>query len=402
MKRLKYYLEKIFIASKKGVLLEKLYLFIGNKYMQYFFAPIQYLRNKKNINKLKIDDEIGFKDHLNDVDFLSIKDEDIYRIIQSYNLAKRNYINAPSQLEVRGLWDEWISVNFCELIAALNEKDVNKLRYLFNNIMRMQFTVGLGPYDEWNRSKRLFGKEYIKYVWFDYYNKLKKLDPNLEPKFPLVGNPSGLFYNKTVIPYEALRHAYRAKEISDILSDCSEKDIVEIGGGYGGLAFQLASSMPTGNFRFRLYDIPEVAAISSAFLLTSLSNCNVSLYGEDVDLNNEAPQICIYPHFAICDIKDNSIDLFYNSCSFSEMDGASANYYLKVIERASRNYFMHDNHDTKFSFIESNGKVSENIIGSELIPDINKFRLVYKKTRTHGLPEDKSFVHHEFLYKKFA
>ena len=93
-------------------------------------------------------------------------------------------------------------------------------------------------------------------------------------------------------------------------------------------------------------------------------------------------------------------DLFYNSCSFSEMDGRSSKNYLTVIEKSCRKYFMHDNHDVKFIFNEENGTNSENIIGSNLVPDTGTFKQIYKKPRTHGLPEDRAFLHHEYLYEK--
>tara|TARA_B100000073_G_C23350836_1_gene418804 strand:- start:348 stop:539 length:192 start_codon:yes stop_codon:yes gene_type:complete len=61
---------------------------------------------------------------------------------------------------------------------------------------------------------------------------------------------------------------------------------------------------------------------------------------------------------------------------------------------------MHDNHDENFSFLNKDGTISRNIIGSELIPDMSKFKLIYKKPRVHGLPEDAFISHYEFLYKR--
>ena len=401
MNRLKYFIKKIVVAHRKNVLGKKLRLFIANKIQQYIVIPfIYFFKIKGKLNKLGLDDRSGFKDHRGEVDFKSISDRNILRIIKAYKLAKEHQKNVTSELEIKGLWGEWILINYSDLIGALDRENIDQLRHIFDDIMRNPCAVGLGSFDEWNRSKRLFGKSYIKYVWYDYFTKLSKINPEYKITFPLVGNPSGLSLTNIVVPYESLRHSYRAEEIKNCLLDCDPKIIVEIGGGYGGLAFQLDTILGDANFHYSFYDIPEVAALASSFLLTSLSEDKIRLYGEEPSSLNVNSQVCVYPHFAIADLEAQSVDLFYNSCSFSEMDGQSAKYYLKVIQKAGRKYFMHDNHDTKFRFKEADGLYSENVIGSDLIPNTNSFKLIYKKPRTHGLPEDRSFVHHEYLYEK--
>jgi hypothetical protein len=169
------------------------------------------------------------------------------------------------------------------------------------------------------------------------------------------------------------------------------------------LGFQLISKLDKNeNNKFILFDIPEVVAISSAFLITSLPNKKINLYGEGpISSTIKDFEIGIFPHFTIDNLENDSIDLFYNSCSFSEMDSASSRKYLSIIERCCRKYFMHDNHENDLSFRQIDGSLSKNIIGSKLVPDLNNFKLIYKKIRTHGLPEDKSFVSYEYLYEKF-
>jgi hypothetical protein len=61
---------------------------------------------------------------------------------------------------------------------------------------------------------------------------------------------------------------------------------------------------------------------------------------------------------------------------------------------------MHDNHETTFIFRQYDGSSSENIIGSKLMPNPDYFKRIYKKIRTHGLPEDGSFKHFEYLYER--
>ena len=400
MKRIKYLVQKIKNAWSSGTLKEKGILFSENQAKRYVFIPLKsFFRSTKNL-QLNLTD--GFIDHRSSQGFFEIQPDQIARIIKAYKLAKSHQKNASPEFEVKGLWDEWVSVNYKELIHGLENQNIESLGKLFNNIIREQCTIGLGGYDEWLRYNSLFGKSYIKEVWIDYYQKLVDLQGDQEIIFPKAGNPCGIIYKKEVVPIESLRHAYRAEEIKNCLSDLDEKIIVEIGGGYGGLGFQLVSKLKDSkNAKFILFDIPEVVAISSAFLITSLPHKKIRLYGEgSISSIVGEYEVGIFPHFTIDDLDNNSVDLFYNSCSFSEMDGVSSKKYLSVIERCCRRYFMHDNHETEFSFRQSNGAFSKNIIGSKLVPNQNLFKLVYKKPRTHGLPEDSSFKSFEYLYER--
>jgi hypothetical protein len=137
-------------------------------------------------------------------------------------------------------------------------------------------------------------------------------------------------------------------------------------------------------------------------LLSAFPDKRIRLYGEGpVSANpSEKYDLAVFPHFAIEQLSELSIDLFYNSNSFSEMDGASSRGYLSIIERDCRKYFMHDNHDTTFIYKYPDGSASTNVIGSDLIPSLALFKRVFKKPRVHGLPEDRLVEQFEYLYEK--
>ena len=155
--------------------------------------------------------------------------------------------------------------------------------------------------------------------------------------------------------------------------------------------------------KYLIFDIPEVASISSFFLLSAFPDKHIRLYGEGAisPCASDEYDLAIFPHFAINQLPDLSVDLFYNSCSFSEMDRTSSREYLSIIERACRRYFMHDNHDTVFEFKYPDGSSSVNEIGSRLIPNTVTFKRVFKKPCVHGLPEDRGIVQYEYLYEKY-
>jgi len=397
--RLKYIGEKIKNSLKSGTFREKGLRFLDNQVKRYISVPIRLCFDSNKGSHKNVAD--GFKDHRSSQEFMGISEVQVARIISAYKMAKRDQINVLPGYEIAGLWDEWVALNFREVISGLEEENVARLTELFNNIIREQCTLGLGGYDEYFRYNSFLGKSYIKLVWNEYYRKLVDLQGQKEIIFPMVGNPCGMFYDGKVIPIESLRHAYRAEEIAACLSDVDNKVVVEIGGGYGGLGFQLGSKMKDSNMKFILFDIPEVVAISSAFLITALPDKVFRFYGEGaISADDKDFDFGIFPHFSIENLENDSIDLFYNSCSFSEMDGGSSRKYMAVIERCCRKYFMHDNHETRFTFLQTDGTYSTNLVGSELIPSSVSFKQLYKKPRTHGLPEDSSFKHFEYLYER--
>ena len=400
MMQIGYFYKKVMKAWSTGTLWDKSSRFLVTMVWRPFEVLTGYRRLSKADRNLNITD--GFADHHQEKDHHRSNPEHLRRIIAAYKASKQAQGQATLPFEIRGLWAEWISVNYKRLITALEAEDLTGLSRLLENLFREQFTIGTGGYDNYLRYRSPLGSLYIKYVWSRYRDKLLSLD--FDPQkidFPNVGNQTGILLDGKVISIETLRHAYHAVEMSELLRDVPKAIIVEIGGGLGGQAYQ-AVQMSKQVSKYLVFDIPEVAAISSFFFLSAFPNRRVRLFGEgSVSIDScEEYDVAVFPHFAITQLPNSSVDLFYNSCSFSEMDRVSSIEYLSIIERACRKYFMHDNHDAVFEFRNPDSSTSLNVIGSKLIPNPSLFKRIYKKPRVHGLPEDRSFVHFEYLYEK--
>ena len=400
MKRISYYYSKIKSAWLSGNLWEKSRRFLTTMIRRPFEVLIGYMRLSKADRCLNI--KSGFANHRQEKYHQRSNPEHLRRIVSAYKAAKHAQGQAALPFEIRGLWDEWISINYKKLITALENENLDELSCIFENIFREKCTIGIGGYENYHRYRTPLGGFYIKYVWSKYRDLLCAIDFDIEKiDFPYVGNPTGVLINGKVISHTTLRHAYHAIEMNMLLCDNPKANIVEIGGGWGGQAHQTLS-MNEQISKYTLFDIPEVAAISSYFLLSSFPNKKVRLFGEGLIStdSHEEYDIAVFPHFSINQLADLSVDLFYNSCSFSEMDGESSKEYLSIIQRAGCKYFMHDNHDTIFEYKNPDGSISSNVIGSKLIPDPAFFKRVFKKPRVHGLPEDRSFIHFEYLYER--
>ena len=400
MKRINHYYLKIRSAWKSGNLLERAKRYLMMITLSFFEVLIGYLRLSKADRRLNI--KSGFSDHLQNKYHHQSNPEDLRRIISAYKLSKNLQSHAALPFEIRGLWVEWIDINYKKLIVALENENLDDLSRIFENIYREQCSTGTGGFDDYLRYKSFFGKFHIKYVWCKFRDLLCSIGFDIKQiDFPYIGNPTGALYNGNVISHATLRHAYHGFKMSKLLSDINKANIVEIGGGLGGQAHQ-SLLMNKQISKYIVFDIPEVAAISSYFLLSAFPDKKVRLFGEGLVStgNSEAYDLAIFPHFSISQLSNLSVDLFYNSCSFSEMDGASSSEYLSIIERVCRNYFMHDNHDYVYKFKNPDNSVSENIIGSKLIPDPLLYKKIFKEPRAHMLPEDKINKHFIYLYQR--
>lgn len=406
--RFNYYLTKLQRAWADGTFKERVSRKIITGTTTKVGAMTNYVALKSDDKRLELD--AGFADHRSAVKTdAEVEREIIERIFNAYKSAKEDWKNAPAQYQIRGLWAEWIEVNYGKLLAAVNERNHAAASDILQNFAREEFAIGTGSsYDDFVHYKTsLVGKAYVKTVWCDYRDKLVDAGFDLTKiTHPLVGNPAGVRLDGgAIIPVETLRHAYNAFAINNLLGNIKNPVIVEIGGGFGGQAYQTIYQARESNNTVGKYfdfDIPEVQIVVSYFLLKALPNLTIRLYGEGAMTadENELFDIGIFPHFTIDGLNDLAADLVFNSNSFAEMDETASKHYLRVINRISRRYFMHINHEVRLTFAYPDGSQSLNALGSELVPDADKFKRLYKRPRLFGRPEDKPFKSFAYLYER--
>jgi len=406
--RFKYYLTKLNRAWADGTFSERINRKIVTGTKTKIGTTVSYLMLPAADKKLSVSE--GFADRRPANTTAQETDRVIFdRIINAYQLAKTDQAKAASHFAVRGLWAEWIEVNYSSLIEGINRRDYAQLNSLLSNFAREQFAMGTGSsYDDFAQYKTsLLGRFYIKSVWCEYRDKLLDIDADLSQiSHPPIGNPAGISVNGQVMPSETLRHAYNAHSIAGLLQNVSQPTIMEIGGGFGGQAYQTVSRMrqignPAG--KYLDFDIPEVLFVCGYFLLKAFPEARIRLYGEGAVSARETEEfdIGLFPHFMMDGVQDLSVDLVFNSHSFSEMDGDTSGHYLSIVNRVCRRYFLHINHDIRLTFKYPDGSTSRNNLGSEMLPDERYFKRIYKRPRVYGKPEDKPFKSFAYLYERF-
>ena len=231
-------------------------------------------------------------------------------LFKNYEMQMKDY----ESLNKSKIWSQVISNSF---------KDINsdKLKNFFSN----DLSNGID-------NSRLFQKKIVKEYFLNLCNKYKK--SNILKLFVDENNNIGNSQN---------HYSYQGKIVthnSIILIDfyleiekyfLNKKNIIlEIGGGYGGLARIISSNK---NCTYVLIDLPEINLISSYYLKSHFPNKKFLFYeryktNKEVKIKNY--DFVILPPWSL----DRNIpfDFCINTKSMMEMDAASINKYFKYIQ----------------------------------------------------------------------
>ena len=154
------------------------------------------------------------------------------------------------------------------------------------------------------------------------------------------GNPFGLLLeDDTIVQLDAPRHFYYAQMIDKILSRTNKKSIIEIGGGFGGLAriFRTLNKENT----YYIIDLIETGILAYYFLKKSNVPVEiVTIY----PLDAKPGVVYIIPTNIYKDIKYSDIGLVVNFNSFSEMAIPVVDEYFEFIQKKIEpDFILHQN-----------------------------------------------------------
>src|SRR5439155_20051457 len=161
--------------------------------------------------------------------------------------------------------------------------------------------------------------------------------------FPDVCNAWGLESNGVLTPRTSWRHLHSAHAMLNETGSAACPRIVEVGGGFGGVAYWAHRLRPR-TLSYAIYDFPIVNAIAGYFLLRALPETAIVLNGEPP--NPAVAQISVFPAWRICDEPDLGADLAFNQDSLPEMPRLVALRYLGIFDRIARLGFYSENHES--------------------------------------------------------
>jgi hypothetical protein len=273
----------------------------------------------------------------------------LQRICSAFALATNKEAMVNSVYAPTAWWEDMRRHSLAPVRRALAMRDIGALQSMYRNFFRDSCSNGLvgAPY---KMSKESLGQEVDEsYLQYFLSNALYRIDHwkaqtgnrfNLNDLLgPEIGNPFGVSIDGTLVRTGTEAHHYSAQRIIEILPPRSAT-VVEIGGGFGGMAHYLLRDRP--GTMYVNFDVPESIALASYYLLKSFPDREFLLYGErplSTDSLLRFP-IVLMPSFELANMPTESADLTFSAHTMSSLTRAAATEYLHQVNRMTRKYLL--------------------------------------------------------------
>jgi hypothetical protein len=332
----------------------------------------------------------------------TVADEVLVRIINAYQKAVAGKVEKVDIFSVTNEWKYIYQLYMHDIMQILQSGDIDGLRKMYSNFMREKCSTGLHglAIDMHNNffAKQVPSGMHTKMYMndcnyrFDLWRSSFGINKDVKSLYmPEFGNSYGYYKQNNYIRTGAEYLHYYASSVKNLLNnnDGSRKVVMEIGGGYGGLAYFLNKNIP--NLTYVDFDLPENMALTSYYLMCSFPDKKIMLYGEDTLDNLGNYDIAVLPNFCFDRMQKNSADLIFNSYSLAEMAPATIQYYVSKIKDISKKYIFHVNHTNR----------STSINADNFGFDTNsEFSLIYRAKAMWNMYRNYRCDEYEYLYKK--
>lgn len=319
---------------------------------------------------------------------------EIEKIAHHYRQWKLAQADADNAYQVSREWLPIYEKYMGEVMQALQNNQVEKLKTMYEGFFRHPLSTGLHGlhFDmvvtymnpDVTASPEAI-KKYLEACAFNARNFLLSCPGTNISKLvrPAVGNPYSYTMEGHVIFPGADYHYTFSEKISILLRNNISPTIMELGGGFGGMAYYWLRDIP--NLKYICVDLPENSALQAHFLKSHFPDKKIRLFGKDFQKNDF--DTLIIPNYAIETLSENSINLSFNSYSLAEMSLETIEKYVKIISRITINYIYHLNH------------VHWEVSADNFKFDLEKFQLLFRNPTNWGKdPRKYQLNHHEFLY----
>ncbi len=267
------------------------------------------------------------------------------RISRSYSLT-REVKDIPAPYVLGGMWKKIVEKNYSSLDEAVATNNLDSLNQLLSNFFRNDAGDGLvfnkyskvAGYDLYKKKKYTADLLRRKNLVLDYHDYSEKLYA------PTLGNMFGLRDEQGIFCNSSLRHYHYSQKVHELVKDIPEPVVAEIGGGYGGFAYYLLRDRP--DITYINFDIPQTLLTCSFYLMSLFPERTMNLFDESTNMDEitiRKGELILYPNFMLPFLPSDSVDLFINTGSLSEMDRGTVSEYLERIQNSVRKYFLTEN-----------------------------------------------------------
>ena len=162
---------------------------------------------------------------------------------------------------------------------------------------------------------------------------------------PRIGNPWGYNFAGMVLYEPVFEYHFQAQYFRRLLSETETPVVLEIGGGFGGLAFHLLRC--GGPIKYIGLDLPENISIQTYYLTCAFPCARILTYSKNFSRLDHTTisnyDIILLPNFVLPDIESSTADIIINIRSLSEMASETIAEYIHQIDRIGRLFFFHEN-----------------------------------------------------------
>ncbi len=354
------------------------------------------------INQMYIDISVAFQDRshlqINTCSYLE-------RIASAYKCATDVDCYIDPNYRVSREWVQIYEEHLGETIANLKSFDLKKIELMYNNFFRHKCSSGLhGLHFQMVETYMNPGMippaaELARYLEScRLYAELLLISmPHVslsEVEKPIIGNPYGYeivtddhrYFLQPCTEY----HYHYSHKIRMLLDKFDYPSVLELGGGFGGLAYFLIKNVR--NLKYIGIDLPENIALQTYYLTTTYPEKRFLLADDEHLLSrliNEDFDIALLPSQYIESMPSNSVNLSFNSYSLAEMSKSAADNYITQLSRISSGYIYHINH-TRWA-----------VSADDFNVDRSKFELMFRFPTMWGRdPIHPELDHHDYLYRR--
>jgi hypothetical protein len=232
-----------------------------------------------------------------------------------------------------------------EYLEALDRGDANVLAEKLSLMFRNDVTFGVitSHFEELNSPDRYKELESAVLLDIDAWKEFTEQDETALPlmAMPKTGNPYGAMIGNHIVSADCPRHDYFSLKLKKLLGEQKKAKpvILEIGGGYGGLALQILRRVD--KVCYLDCDLMESLYIAYYFIRKSTDRTVVwALDGIPADAWKA--DVIMVPAHNYARI-DGSIDVVFNANSLSEMSRETIDGYIGLVHRLMPSYFLHQN-----------------------------------------------------------
>jgi putative sugar O-methyltransferase len=324
----------------------------------------------------------------------------VLTLIASFTDAKKRQKDISGSHPPEADWERYLELHWSPYYQAINQKDLNVIAPFLRNFFRNEAISGFWGDDRIFESfvaldgiQRLERAHVMQRQFEAWRTALPKV-PITELNAPRIGNPWGYIIEGKLLYEPVFEYHYQANYFANILCEISNPVILEIGGGFGGLAYQIVKHIP--HVKYIGFDLPENILLQGYYLSCAFPGLEILTYSKNITVLTQdiisKYDIILLPDFMIREVESGIADLIVNVRSLSEMPVGTITEYFKQIDRLGRLYFFHEN-------IFKNRLDGLYGIPSSEFPTLSNFLLIAEsESRWPRYRQDSQYPCHEYIY----